>query len=100
MIEGEYIYTKDDMISSKRFKNEVLKSEYPIDIHDKNSTIEPKNATYFLPIESIKSKDIKNLYVVGRCLSADFEAQSALRVQISAFQTGEAASMDIVKNLT
>ena len=34
------------------------------------------------------------------CLSADFEAQSALRVQISAFQTGEAASMDIVKNLT
>lgn len=100
MIEGEYIYTKDDMISSKRFKNEVLESEYPIDIHDKNSTIEPKNTTYFLPIESIKSKDIKNLYVVGRCLSADFEAQSALRVQISAFQTGEAASMDIVKNLT
>ena len=68
MIEGEYIYTKDDMISSKRFKNEVLKSEYPIDIHDKNSTIEPKNATYFLPIESIKSKDTEIERILRKAL--------------------------------
>ncbi len=100
MTEGEYIFTKDDMINSKRFKNEILSSNYPIDIHNKNSESYEKDINYFLPIESIKSKKFKNLYVVGRCLSADFEAQSALRVQISAFQTGEAASLDIIKNLT
>lgn len=100
MIEGEYIFTKEDMISSKRFKNEILYSNYPIDIHSENSNVHKENINYFLPIESLKSKKFKNLYIVGRCLSADFEAQSALRVQISASQTGEAASLDIIKKLT
>ena len=99
MIEGEYIYKKEDMLKSKHFKNEILNSNYPIDIHNNDIKIEHKNIEYFLPIESIKSKKFKNLYTTGRCLSADFEAQSALRVQISAFQTGEAAAFDILKKI-
>ena len=100
MVEGEYIFTKDDILNSKRFENEVLSSNYPFDIHSENPNSHKENIDYFLPLESIKSKKFKNLYVVGRCLSADFEAQSTLRVQISAFQTGEAASLDIIKKLT
>ena len=100
MIEGEYIFTKDDMLNSRRFQNEVFSSNYPFDIHSENYDCHKENINYFLPIESIRSKKFKNLYIVGRCLSADFEAQSSIRVQISAFQTGEAASLDIIKKLT
>ena len=46
------------------------------------------NAEYQLPIESLMSADIDNLYVVGRCISADFMAQAALRVQPSCFAMG------------
>ena len=35
------------------------------------------------------AKDFNNLFVVGRCLSADFKAQAALRVQQSCFSMGE-----------
>ena len=44
---------------------------------------------YTLPLESLMAADIDNLFVVGRCISADFMAQGALRVQASCFSMGE-----------
>lgn len=38
------------------------------------------------------SADIDNLFVAGRCISADFMAQGALRVQASCFSMGEGAA--------
>ena len=38
------------------------------------------------------SADIDNLFVAGRCLSADYLAQGALRVQSSCFSMGEAVA--------
>ena len=35
------------------------------------------------------SADYENLYVIGRCVSADFEAQAALRIIPSCFSMGE-----------
>ena len=90
-IKGKYIYTIDDLKSGKTFKNPVLISNYPVDIHSnekKNSKLEAVGE-YQLPIESLMSDDIDNLFVAGRCLSADFLAQGALRVQASCFSMGE-----------
>ena len=42
---------------------------------------------YQLPIESLIVKD--NLFVVGRCISTDFESQGALRIIPSCFSMGE-----------
>ena len=50
------------MLENVSFKNEILSSNYPIDIHNKNSESYGKDINYFLPIESIKSKKFKNLY--------------------------------------
>ena len=55
---------------------------------------------YELPIESLMSADIDNLYVAGRCLSADYMAQGALRVQASCFSMGEAVAKHIKSNLS
>ena len=100
-IKGKYVYKVDDMISGKRFDNPAVVSDYPIDVHSGkkgNSTLQNVQE-YQLPIESLMSADYDNLFVVGRCLSAEYKAQGALRVQSSCFSMGEAVSKYIYKLL-
>lgn len=97
-VKGHYIYTQDDLKSGKTFKNPVVISNYPIDIHSdkKNcSTLEKVYKEYQLPIESLIVKD--RLFVIGRCISADFEAQAALRIIPSCFSMGEGLAKFLAK---
>lgn len=90
-IRGKYIYTIDDLKSGKKFDNPVVISDYPVDVHSNKqnrSTLQNYNE-YQLPLECLISADIDNLFVAGRCLSADYMAQGALRVQSSCFSMGE-----------
>ena len=91
-IKGKYVYTVDDLKSGKKFDNPVLISNYPIDIHSNEqgkSVLKHVDVEYQLPIESLMSYNYDNLFVAGRCLSADFTAQAALRIQPSCFSMGE-----------
>ncbi len=90
-IKGKYVYTIDDLKSGKKFEHPVLISNYPVDVHnkDKNCSTCEQTGEYQLPIESLMSADYHNLFVVGRCLSADYMAQGALRVQANCFAMGE-----------
>ena len=101
-IQGKYIYTKDDLVSGKTFDNPAVVSNYPIDVHsaEKDKSKLHKTGEYQLPIESLMSDDYENVYMVGRCLSADFEAQAALRVQASCFSMGEAVAKHIKKRIS
>ena len=90
-IKGKYVYTIDNVKSGKKFEHQVVVSNYPVDVHskDKDSSTLEIVKDYTLPLESLMSADIENLFVVGRCISADFMAQGALRVQASCFSMGE-----------
>lgn len=91
-IKGKYVYSVEDLRSGKKFNNPVLISAYPIDVHSskkEESVLESTQQEYQLPIESLISADYDNLFVAGRCLSADFLAQAALRIQPSCFSMGE-----------
>lgn len=90
-IKGKYVYTIDNVKSGKKFEHPVVVSNYPVDVHskDKDSSTLEIVKDYTLPLESLMSADIENLFVVGRCISADFMAQGALRVQASCFSMGE-----------
>ena len=100
-IKGRYIYTIEDLKSGKKFTNPAVVSNYPVDVHSdqKNTSTLDYVADYELPIESLMSADIDNLYVAGRCLSADYMSQGALRVQASCFSMGEAVAKHIKSNL-
>ena len=93
-IKGKYIYTERDIIEGKRFDNPVLVANYPIDVHscEKDGSTLKKIGYYQVPVESLMSADVNNLFVIGRCISADFKAQAALRVQQSCFSMGEAVA--------
>ena len=100
-VKGKYVYTSEDLKSGKKFDNPVVVSDYPIDIHStaKNSSTLEYTCEYQLPIESLMTADYENVFVVGRCLSADFEAQAALRVQASCFSMGEGVAKWIANAL-
>lgn len=90
-IKGKYIYTIDDVKTGKTFEHPVVVSNYPVDVHSgkKDCSSLDMVKDYTLPIESLMSADIDNLFAAGRCISADFMAQGALRVQASCFSMGE-----------
>ena len=91
-IKGKYVYTIEDLRSGKEFENPCLTSNYPVDIHSnkKNSSVlEMQKKNYTLPLEALISADYDNLFVIGRCISADFQAQAALRIIPSCFSMGE-----------
>ena len=89
-VKGKHVYTQEELRSGKKFNNPVVISNYPIDVHSNKkdcSTLEKLYQEYQLPIESLIVKD--NLFVIGRCISADFESQAALRIIPSCFSMGE-----------
>jgi hypothetical protein len=91
-VKGKYTYTAEDLRSGKTFKYPILIGNYPIDIHSNDKDggkLEKVMQDYQVPIEALISNDYENLFVIGRCLSADFEAQGALRIQPSCFSMGE-----------
>ena len=90
-IKGKYLYKMDDIINGKKFKNPVAVANYPIDVHSdkKNASTLKKVQDYQIPLESCMSANINNLFAVGRCISCDFMAQGAIRVQPTCFSMGE-----------
>lgn len=100
-IKGKYIYTYEDLISGKTFDTTVLKSNYPVDVHSNKqgkSILEHVTQDYELPIESLMSNQYENLFAIGRCISADFKAQAALRIIPSCFSMGEGLAKYLAKN--
>ena len=91
-VKGKYIYTIDDLLTSKTFSNPVVVSNYPVDIHSKDkdsSTLQKVYKEYQLPRESLQVDGYNNLFVIGRCISTDFKSQAALRIIPSCFSMGE-----------
>lgn len=101
-IKGRYTASINDIIEPKTFKNTAFASDYPIDIHSnraENDKLKPAGKTYYIPAEALISEKYDNLYGIGRIISSDFEAHSALRVQMSCFSMGEAAAKDIAAKI-
>lgn len=99
---GKRIFTAEDIITGEKPENIALASDYPIDIHsDKkdNSELTYIKHVWYLPLECLISADYDNLFAVGRCLSADFKAQAAVRTQVNCFSMGEAVAKHIKKQL-
>jgi len=100
-IKGQYVYTYEDLITSKKFAHPAVISDYPVDVHSSkkdSSTLEKVYKEYQLPIESLMVDDYENLFVIGRCISAEFKAQAALRIIPSCFSMGEAVAKYISLN--
>jgi hypothetical protein len=95
-IRGDYLLTGRDVASGCRFPDEIALGGFPVDIHLPGSSgIETVNlggeGFYGIPYRCLLPEGTPNLMIVGKCLSADFEAHASARVQATAMATGQAA---------
>ncbi len=96
-ILGEYVLTADDILRFRDFPDAVVYGSYPIDIHSPlGDGTDFRDAEFYggrhwsIPYRSLVPRNIDNLLVAGRCLSATHEALSAVRVMASTVAMGEA----------
>ncbi len=97
-IKGVYTLTGADLMECRSFPDTIAHSGYPIDIHSPTGAgTEHKKLEwggfYNIPYRSLVNDRIDNLITVGRCLSADFEAQAAVRTTPTMGAVGQAGGV-------
>jgi len=95
---AEYQFKTQDVLGYIKFEDGILQSNYPLDVHGGDDNFQyvekdPSQAYFELPYRSLVVKDIDNLLVAGRCIGADFLAQSTIRVQQPCRAMGEATGI-------
>ena len=106
-IAGENTLTAEDYISGRHFDDSVCYAFYPIDLHVMNG-IKKKffadNKIGEIPYGALIPKGAKRILCAGRCISADTDANSAIRVQAPCMATGQAAgcaaAISALENIT
>lgn len=99
---GDHILTEHEVVSGGHFEDEVAYGGWPLDDHNpmgmrQNSEynapslmIHLKEA-YGIPLRSLYSRNIENLYFAGRNISATHAALSSTRVMATCALLGQAA---------
>jgi len=97
-IIGHYVLTDEDVLSGRKFPDGIARGHGPIDIHDPtepSSSIQlafcPDYTSYDIPYRCLVPKEIENILIGSRCVSATHEAFASVRLipQVSAI--GQAA---------
>ncbi len=96
-ILGRYVLTNEDVLEGREFADAVVKSSYPIDVHDANGVDsiikKPKTGVFYIPYRSLVTDEVKNLILAGRCISTECEAHACVRVMITCMRLGEVAGI-------
>ena len=102
-ITGDYILSADDVLSGRRFEDEIALGIWGIDIHDPEGVHtgvgRPVNLPYGIPYRCITPQGVNNLLIAGRSISCDFEAFSSTRINATCMAVGEfagCAAKDII----
>ncbi len=99
---GDYIYTFSDVKNMKEFNDSVVKEKRSVDVHYQQNLIDPatpdfysealfyKIDHYYIPYRCLYSKNIKNLFMAGRCFSCSHIGLGGPRVMNTTGQMGGA----------
>lgn len=92
---GEYTLTGSDVIEQARFADSVAAAAWPREYHVSGRSTEyfflPDGAYYQVPLSSLRVRGLSNMWVAGRCASADHDAMASLRVMAPSMAMGQAA---------
>ncbi|MBQ3085343.1 MAG: FAD-dependent oxidoreductase [Clostridia bacterium] len=95
-VNGRYTLTAEDLLANRMFPDAIAMGGYPIDIHSPDGAAMKhchlkEGSWYSIPYASLVTKEIQNLIVAGRCISASHEACAAVRVTPIVMAMGQAA---------
>lgn len=106
-IVGDYLLVVEDWLERRTFPDEIARNSYFIDIHVSreearahgNACAEKRfphygpGESHGIPYRCLTPKDLRNVLVAGRCVSADRPVQGSIRVMPVCLVMGEAAGM-------
>lgn len=101
-LKGVHVLTADELKQCVDFEDSIALGNYMIDIHNPDGVgtyryrFQP-DEYYRIPYRSLVPKEIDNMLVAGRCLSADHEAHSAVRIMPICACLGQAAGTAIAQ---
>jgi hypothetical protein len=95
-VAGDYVLRGIDVNGAARFDDAVLSNDGGIEIHSPGGSgltgaSLARDEYYHIPYRSIIARDFNNLFIAGRCFSADHHALSAARSIGCCIAMGQAA---------
>jgi glycine/D-amino acid oxidase-like deaminating enzyme len=92
---GDYRLTRDDVLSSRRFEDEIALCGAPIEDHaagpDTRWTYVPESGVYGIPYRCLLPEGVEAMLVAGRCFSATHDAHASARSMATCMAMGQAA---------
>lgn len=92
---GDYRLTRDDVLTARRFADEIALCGAPIEDHaagpDTRWTYVPESGVYGIPYRCLLPAGIDGMLVAGRCFSATHDAHASARSMATCMAMGEAA---------
>ena len=95
-LHGRYVLTGGDVTNASKFEDGVVRCSWPVEMwgadgRPKFQYLAP-GQYYEIPAGSLAARGFDNLFVAGRCISADDRAIASARVVGACLATGEAAA--------
>ena len=95
-IDGKYTLAMEDVVSGRRFEDDIALCGYVLDIHPNKKDCTDGGSMlvddyYGIPYRTLLPNGCTNLLVTGRCISATSRAASTLRIMPCCMALGEAA---------
>jgi hypothetical protein len=82
-VRGQYTLTRDDVVGLRRFDDAACRCAWPIEYWDSQAgvclTYLPDGEYYEIPMRALQVETLDNVWVAGKCLSADVHAQASAR---------------------
>ena len=95
-VVGEYVLKHEDLLKETIFDDAIVILASTVDIHTSSTVIYTPRETmspYSIPYRSIIAKDLDNVWMAGRNVSADRYAHGAVRVMPPSIAMGQAAGI-------
>lgn len=94
-VRGEYVLTGDDVAGLARFPDAVAAGAWPREYHTEGRSTRyvhlPEGGYYQVPLRALRPAGLANVWVAGRCISADTDALASVRVMGPSMVLGQAA---------
>jgi hypothetical protein len=95
---GRYRLTREDVLTGRKFEDGVARAGWPIELWENGclgASYEylADGETYDIPLRCLQAREVDNLFVAGRCMSASHEALGSARVIGTCLAMGEAAGI-------
>ncbi|HLL61714.1 MAG TPA: FAD-dependent oxidoreductase [Propionibacteriaceae bacterium] len=94
-VYGDYRLTRDDVLSARRFEDEIGLCGAPIEDHHRGADTAwaylPDGEVVGIPYRTLLVRDADNALVVGRCFSATHDAHASVRSMGQCMAMGQAA---------